>query len=179
MCQSKPKDSSKQVSEFRCDDSDTDELFIGVLGTKPLTHKDWKQSVVINKLQVNMKLDTGAQCNVLPYSLYCKLTREKKKKSKTRLVSYTGHKIPVMGKATLNVKLRGKTHPVEFQVIEYPATPVIGLQTCHELNLVKRVSSVDTKGEENLSNDTNQDVNEILQKYEDVFDGIGCLEGTY
>ena len=81
-----------------------------------------------------------------------------------------------MGKATLNVKLRGKTHPVEFQVIEYPATPVIGLQTCHELNLVKRVSPVDTKGEENLSNDTNQDVNEILQKYEDVFDGIGCLE---
>ena len=45
--------------------------------------------------------------------------------------------------------------------------------------MVKRVSSVDTKGEENRSNDTNQDVNEILQKYEDVFDGIGCLEGTY
>ena len=73
MCQSTPRDSSKQVSEFRCDDSDTDtdELFIGVLGTKPLTQKDWMQSVVINKLQVNMKLDTGAQCNVLPYTLYC------------------------------------------------------------------------------------------------------------
>ena len=127
---------------------------------------------------VNMKLDTGAQCNVLPYALYCKLTREKMRKSKTRLLSNTGHKIPVMGKATLNVKLRGKTHPVEFQIIEHSATPVIGLQTCHELNLVKRVSSVDTKGED-LSNDTNQDVNEILKKYEDVFNGIGCLEGTY
>ena len=122
-----------------------------------------------------MKLDTGAQCNVLPYTLYCKLTRQKMKNSKTRLVSYTGHKIP----AALNVKLRGKTHPVEFQIIEHSTTPVIGLQTCHELNLVKRVSSVDTKGEENQSNDTNQDVNEILQKYEDVFDGIGCLKGTY
>ncbi|KAL9986304.1 hypothetical protein ACROYT_G000436, partial [Oculina patagonica] len=179
MCQSKPRDSSKQVSEFTCDDSDTDELFIGVLGTKPLTQKDWMQSVVINKLQVNMKLDTGAQCNVLSYALYCKLTREKMKKSKTRLVSYTGHKMPVMGKATLNVKLRGKSHPVEFQIIEHPATPVIGLQTCHDLNLVKRVSSVDTQGEENLSSDNNQDVNEILKKYEDVFDGIGCLKGTY
>ena len=76
--QSKPRD--------RCDDSDTDELFIGVLGTKPLK-RDWMQSVVITKIQVNMKLDTGAQRNVLPYSLYCKLTREKMKKSKTRLVS--------------------------------------------------------------------------------------------
>ena len=120
-----------------------------------------------------MKLDTGPQCNVLPYALYCKLTSEKMKKSKTRLMSHTGHKVPVMSKATLNVKLRGKTHPVEFQIIEHPATPVIGLQTCHQLNLVKRVSSVDTKREENLSNDTNQDVNEILQKYEDVFDVIG------
>ena len=104
MCQSKPRDSNKQVSEFRCDDSDTDKLFIGVLGTKPLTLKDWIQSVVISKLQVNTKLDTGARCNVLLYSLYCKPTREKMKKSKTRLVSYTGHKIPVMGKATLSVK---------------------------------------------------------------------------
>ena len=71
-----------------------------------------------------MKLDTGAQCNVLPYSLYCKLTREKLRKSNTRLVSYTDHKIPVMGKATLPVKLKGKFHPVEFHVIEHPATPV-------------------------------------------------------
>ena len=101
MCQFKPMDSSKHVSEFRCDDSHTDEFFIGVLGTKPLAQKDWIQSVVINKIQVNMKLDTGVQCNVVPYALYCKLTREKMRKSKTRLVSYTGHKIPVMGKATL------------------------------------------------------------------------------
>ena len=52
------------------------------------------------RLLVNMKLDAGAQCNVLLYALYCKLTREKMRKSKTRLVSYTSHKIHVMGKAT-------------------------------------------------------------------------------
>ena len=127
-----------------------------------------------------MKLDTGAQCNVLPYSLYCKLTREKLRKSNTWLVSYTGHKIPVMGKASLPVKLKGKFHPVEFHVIEHPATPVIGLQTSNDLNLVKRVSAVDTQRDENSSSDTsNLDVNEILKKYEDVFDGIGCLEGAY
>ena len=73
-----------------------------------------------------MMLDTSAQCNVLPYALYCKLAREKMK-SKTPLLPDTGHKIPEMGKATLDVKLRGKTHPVEFQIIEHPATPVIVL----------------------------------------------------
>ena len=82
-----------------------------------------------------------------------------------------------MGKATLQGKLRGKSHPVEF---EHPATPVIGLQSCHEVNLVQRVSSVDTQGDENLSSGTrcNEDVDEILKKCEDVFDGTGCLEGT-
>ena len=181
VCCSKPRDSSKQVDEYRLDDdSDTDEFFIGFLGPKPGSQKNWMQNVVINNLQVNMKLDTGAQCNVLPYSLYCKLTREKLRKSNTRLVSYTGHKIPEMGKATLPVNLKGKFHPVEFHVIEHPATPVIGLQTCNDLNLVKRVSAVDTQRDENSSSDTsNLDVNEILKKYEDAFDGIGCLEGAY
>lgn len=71
------------------------------------------------------------------------------------------------------------SYPVEFQIIKHPATPVIGLQTCHKLDLVKRVSAVDTQRDVNLSSDTNQDVNEIFKKYENVFDGIGCLEGTY
>ena len=44
----------------------------------------------------------------------------------------------------------------------------------------KPVSAVDTQRDENSSSDTsNLDVNEILKKYEDVFDGIGCLEGAY
>ena len=126
-----------------------------------------------------MKLDTSAQCYVVPYSLYCKLTREKLKKY-TRLVSCTGHKIPVMGKATLMVKLKGKFHPVEFHVIEHPSTPVIGLKTCHDLHLVKRVSAVDAQRGKSRSNDTSHmHVEEILNRYEDVFHGIGCLEGTY
>ena len=145
MCLSKPRESSKQVDECKLDDSDTGEFFIGVLGTNSCKQNDWIQNVVINNLQLNMKLDTGAQCNVLPYSLYCKLTRVKLRKSNTRLVSYTGHKIPVKGKATFLVKLNGKINPVEFHVIEHPATPDLGLQTCQDLHLVKRVRAVETQ----------------------------------
>ena len=79
-----------------------------------------------------------------------------------------------MGKTTLPVKLKGKFHPVEFHVIEHLATRVTGLQTCNDNN------AVDTQRDENSSSDTsNLDVNEILKKYEDVCDGIGCLEGAY
>ena len=71
---------AEQVDECKLDDSDTDEFFNSALGTNTRNQKDWMQSMVINNFQANMKLDTGAQCNVVPYSLYCKLTRRKLKK---------------------------------------------------------------------------------------------------
>ena len=51
--------------------------YLLVLETKPLIQKDWLQRVFINKQYVNVKLDTGAQSNVLPYHLFCQLTKEK------------------------------------------------------------------------------------------------------
>ena len=51
--------------------------YLLVLETKPLIQKDWLQKVFINKQYVNVKLDTGAQCNVLPYHLFCQLSKEK------------------------------------------------------------------------------------------------------
>ena len=77
------------------------------------------------------------------------------KNSNTQLVSYTWHIIPVMGRATLQVKL-------------------------NELNLVERGSTVDTQAGRDLSDSQlSQDVNEIIKEYENVFHGIRCLEGTY
>ena len=94
------KDKTNHVSEYRFDEPDSDEFFFGVLKDKPLTQR-WMKRVVTNKVQVNMKQDTGAHGNVLPYNLYCKLMREKMERSNSRLVSYTGQKmhVPVMGKA--------------------------------------------------------------------------------
>ena len=69
MCLSKPRDSSKLVDECKLDDSEKGKFFISVLGTNSCKQKDWIQNVVINYLQLNMKLDTGAQSNVFPVPL--------------------------------------------------------------------------------------------------------------
>lgn len=72
------------------------------------------------------------------------------------------------------MKLNGKIYPVEFHVIEHPATPISGLQTCQGLHLVERVSAVDTqRGVNRFSDTSNMHVEEILKEY-DVLDGIGC-----
>ena len=46
-------------------------------------------------------------------------------------------------------------------------TPVLGLASCVQLGLVKRIEALECNVE-----------SDILQQY-DVFDGLGCLEGEH
>lgn len=119
---------------------------------------------------------------MFPHSLYCKITCEKMNKSNTKLVSYSGHKIKVMGKNMLPVSHKGNYNPTEFQVIDQPVTPVLGLQTCLDLDIFKRVNTVESQMVESLSHDNQKgqdEVEEILKKYEEVFNATGCLERVY
>lgn len=55
-----------------------------------------------------------------------------------------------------------QVRPVEFEVLDNVSN-MLGLNTCEELNLVKRV--------ETLSND-------VFSKYADTFTGLGCITGV-
>jgi hypothetical protein len=71
---------------------------------------------------------------------------------------------------------------VEFQIAEKSdVVPVLCLQTCLDLNLIKRVFAVkDTSDETGTSKlSTQQTSEEIIKEYDDVFQGLGCLEGEY
>ena len=159
-----------------------EEMYIGTVTQKKNSKNEWNVVVKVGKRDIALKLDTGAQCNVMPYETYQRLTKEKPVKSKTKLVSYSGHNIKVMGKNTVPLEHKGKFYPVEFQIAEKSnVVPVLGLQTCLELNLIKRVFAVnDTSDETGTSNlSTQQTSEEIINEYDDVFQGLGCLEGEY
>ena len=130
--------------------------------------KDWKIVVEISDKKLEMKLDTGSQVNVLPIKIYNKLSSSPLRKSRCRLISYSGHKLNTIGKATLLVGTREKFTPVEFQVVDHKSQPVLGLQTCLDLQLIKRMYTVNT-----------EDPNHLLNEYKDVFEGLGCLPGDY
>ena len=46
--------------------------------------KEWKADLKINKRKATFKIDTGAQCNVMPLSLYKQVTKEKVQRSTTK-----------------------------------------------------------------------------------------------
>ena len=120
----------------------------------------------IENIELNFKLDSGAEVNVLPIENFNKISKKTKvklSKSKTKLQTYDGTNIEVLGKCNLKLKIptNNQMHNVEFEVVNISAQPILGQETIERLNLVTRcVNKVS--------------LNEV--NYEDIFKGIGKIE---
>ena len=73
MCRTPDGDGqkNKQVNTLDGCDSDSEVMFIGAVNAGD---KDWLETVNFGTVQEVFKLDTGAQCNVLPKDAYDKIT---------------------------------------------------------------------------------------------------------
>ena len=140
---------SKQVNVLHEPDSDSDcesPLFIGSMGKEQgqeYINSDWYAHMLIKNHEVTLKLDTGAQCNVLPYYLFKEIGGNKIVNSSVKkLVTFTGEKIRTVGKAMLECEYKDKFHVLEFQVEDHNVIPVLGLQTCQDLNMIQKVECI-------------------------------------
>jgi hypothetical protein len=96
---------------------------------------------------VKLKIDTGARCNVLPYTIY----RNISEKSHThldsthpvKLISYSGDHMDTLGMATITCTHNEKSYNIHFQIVDKPVCALIGLQDSLKLGVVT-LSSVDT-----------------------------------
>uniref|UniRef100_A0A3P9J671 ribonuclease H n=1 Tax=Oryzias latipes TaxID=8090 RepID=A0A3P9J671_ORYLA len=96
-----------------------------------------------------------------------KLRVDKKvSRSYSKLVAYLGQKIQTKGKIVLKCQYKDKNYDIEFEVIKNKAPAILGGESCEEMGLVKRLHVLETE-------------NDILNEYEDLFTGLGCLPGLY
>ena len=70
------------------------------------------------------------------------------------------------------VSLPRLTKSLEFYIVNTPARPVFGFQACRLMNLIKMNVNAEVKIQP--SNMTNEPV---MEKYADVFRGVGELKG--
>lgn len=146
-------------------------LYLDSLDEDTAANREWRVSLPVNNSKVNFKLDTGASCNVLPLKVLKRVDyKPRLTRSQTKLVSYSGHPLKTLGKTTLLLERHERYIPVEFHVIDDEVTPLLGLRTCVELSLVRRL---DTVGEDQGEHSTEG----ILDSYDDVFDGLGKVKG--
>lgn len=79
--------------------------------------------------------------------------------------------MPIIGKCCLQVNYKNKTEKFLFHVVDMDSCPLLGLKACTELDIIKRV--------DNLELNHNNQIQLLLEKYKDLFSGIGCLEKPY
>ena len=82
-------------------------------------------------------------------------------------MAYDGNAIPVIGKCIVKLARKGKPSiPAQMFVVPTDSSPIIGLETCQRLNLIKRVEILNC-----------DDAN--FMPSQDVFGEIGCLSGEH
>ena len=166
------------IDECESDDEEHDSLDRYVLGSVEVNsvklHCDWFENIKIldcNKT-VRFKLATGAHVNVIPKYIFDYLElKNSLKKVNIKISNYGGEPLQVVGSCDLLiVSNNNKKEMLNFIIIktDHNAAPILGLQSLQKLELIHRnidslVVELDTE-------------KEILNKYSDLFSGIGKIK---
>ena len=104
--------------------------------------KDWFVTMGLQDVKVSLKIDTGAQANVLSYTEFKIIQKQAGSKiklfsAKAILRSYSGSKLEVRSRCILNVSYRNKCSRALFYVCEGPIHNLLGRDLCERLDLIK------------------------------------------
>ncbi len=137
----------------------------------------WLVSLQINGAIVALRIDTGAQANLISMT-DINAMKEKPKiiKKRVPLKDYNGKDIESKGQCRLKVTVKNKTYNVLFSVVPEGRESLLGGFALNTLNLVRRVYHINCSEAISVHSGT---VDSIVQRYDDVFKGLGCLPYTY
>ena len=159
--QRKPRPKVHSIGQ-ESSDKDESGMYVAII-EKDTDTKDWKATVKVNGHPITFKLDTGAQCNVISKHSYDQISKRPLLKSKTKLVTFGGHKMNACGKTSITCEHKEKYTVVEFEVVKQDVPSVLGLKTCREMKLVQRIDGIAVAP------------SDLLNEYKDVFEGLGCI----
>ncbi|XP_077551338.1 uncharacterized protein LOC144165064 [Haemaphysalis longicornis] len=160
--------SAKEVAEVQSSEEDLKILDVSI--DSVINQRDWIAQAQVANADLSLKIDTGAQANLLPYSTYRKLNpKAQLAPSNAMLRSYGGAAIKHLGITTLKVSLGRRTVNVPFFVVKKGRQAILGLRPSELLGLFTRcISEITTNTSE-----------QVAQEYQDVFTGIGCIQRRY
>ena len=149
MCRSQ-KD---RVNTVEKEDTSEDDCNIETV-SNVFTKNEIHCSAQINKKRVNLKIDSGAKCNVMSRENFEKVKQtEQINKSKAIVLrAYGGERFKTLGSVSFLCQIGGRLETIEFQITsKNPADTLLGLRDALRLNLIKlddSVFTVDTEKDE-------------------------------
>ena len=131
--------------------------------------KVWNIILDIGGRGLKAKIDTGATCNILPFTAYRVLCASPPTPTEVQLTAYGGTKLDVCGKTTMEATFQGVTRRMEFIIVRENVETLIGLPSITDLGLIQQTLAVDATG----------DTPTAISEFKDVFKGLGRLPGEY
>ena len=171
MCLKKKKDEQKKKHKpvHTVHEESDDEFFVDTVDSQVKQNTAYAKICLNDEKTVSFKIDTGAQANILPMNIFKTLKKKPElADSKHKLISYTGQYLNTTGEAKIKCIHKDKQLDLNFHVVDMQAQPILGLQSCIELQLVQLLLSVDqTKPE--MTEDS------VKKEYSHLFSGMGDI----
>ena len=122
-----------------------------------------------------LKVDSGAQVNILSLSDYEGLASKPKLLTERRpkLKTYNEENIETLGICIATINHMGKKHRLQFVVVSKGRQSLVGASDSEQVTRECGVRKVCTVKENGVLTSA-----EIKKEYSDIFKGQGCLEGT-
>ncbi|XP_049307359.1 uncharacterized protein LOC125777149 [Bactrocera dorsalis] len=133
---------------------------------------NWTKTYQIGSRLVKFKIDTGADVNCVPLNIVKEMKiKMNSEQNDFPVFDYSNNKVKIFG--IVKIKLVAvKFHferIVDFVVVDSTFKAILGLQTCIELGLIKRLVIESIR----FANERDQ----FVSKHNDVFTGLGKIPG--
>ena len=157
---------SKRLSTLQCNedefdyDSSDNDFVIGSLqlniaeleqrgcdlkGCKKKKKTEWFIDIVVGTHRdvVKFKLDSGAEINAIPKKQFERLSDVYPLTPINGTVTnYSGMEVPVLGITNIPCMFKKDCYNLEFAIVDLETEPVLSLDTCLDMNLIKRVNVI-------------------------------------
>ena len=172
------------ISEIKTNDNFEQEiesneyLFIGSLEIDSINKVHWLTNIYIKNKNIEFKIDTGAETNIISIKTFNDLGLSQNLiiKTNTKLTSYTGDNLKIIGKCNLLCYKNNNKYNIDFYITEDYKQSILGLESCIILNLIKKIDAIK---ESNVSFENNDKYKKLVSNNTDLFKGIGCLNKPY
>lgn len=162
---------SKKINVLESNNEQNETYLVGSISKSIDTKDEFWININFNDCEnkyISFKIDTGAQTNVIPEYIFKTLNLNNYlKQSNVKITNYGGSQLRVLGECKLNCKVNNMDQKIDFVIIktDHRTDPVIGISTINDLKILK-INQI--KVNENLS--------EIIQENNDLFEGIGEIK---
>lgn len=96
--------------------------------------KSWIDNIKMNGMETKIKLDTGAELNVISYKLFKQINGLNLNKSNVIIKSSGGYTTKSKGSTVIKLVNKGKKIKRVFEVVEYDGLPLLSFEACVTLN---------------------------------------------